>query len=81
MGERYSNVDDRGGNMKAPCQDCTDREVGCHSSCDKYKAFKQKCDELRELRNRKKQEEYAFDHSRFARACKIKQKQKTKYWY
>ena len=67
--------------MKAPCQDCPDRKVGCHAFCNKYKAFKQKCDELRELRNRKKQEEYAIDHIRYARAYKIKQKQKTKYWY
>ena len=25
--------------MKNPCYKCADREVGCHSKCDKYKAW------------------------------------------
>lgn len=25
-----------------PCYKCTDREVGCHGRCDKYKAWRQK---------------------------------------
>lgn len=25
--------------MKAPCKDCPDRYVGCHSQCEKYIAF------------------------------------------
>lgn len=24
---------------KAPCKDCGDREIGCHSQCEKYKAY------------------------------------------
>lgn len=24
---------------KSPCQHCEDRTVGCHSTCEKYKAF------------------------------------------
>jgi len=26
--------------MKCPCQGCEDRNPGCHSSCEKYKAWK-----------------------------------------
>jgi hypothetical protein len=25
--------------MNAPCKDCKDRVLGCHSKCEKYKAF------------------------------------------
>ena len=25
----------------APCKDCEDRHSGCHSECEKYKAFKE----------------------------------------
>lgn len=24
----------------APCKDCTERKVGCHSECEKYGAYK-----------------------------------------
>lgn len=36
--------------MVAPCKDCTDRELGCHSKCEKYKAFKEWNDQAREKR-------------------------------
>lgn len=25
--------------IECPCKGCTDRKIGCHSWCDKYKAF------------------------------------------
>ena len=25
--------------LSAPCKDCVDRDVGCHSTCDQYKKF------------------------------------------
>lgn len=37
--------------MKEPlskCLDCKDRHVGCHSKCEKYKAFRKALDEYRE---------------------------------
>lgn len=30
----------------APCKDCTDRIVGCHSTCEKYKLFRSDLDDL-----------------------------------
>ena len=27
--------------MISPCKDCQDRKVGCHSVCEKYKAFQE----------------------------------------
>lgn len=26
---------------KAPCKDCTDRILGCHTICEKYKHYKE----------------------------------------
>ena len=26
--------------VHSPCKDCSDRHIGCHAECDKYKAFK-----------------------------------------
>lgn len=25
--------------ITAPCKDCAERHIGCHSSCEKYQAF------------------------------------------
>lgn len=25
--------------LSAPCKDCDDRAIGCHSTCDKYRQF------------------------------------------
>ena len=36
--------------MKAPCKDCPDRQVNCHSTCEKYIEFKKESDRLREER-------------------------------
>ena len=38
--------------MNAPCKDCKDRTAGCHSKCEKYKAF--------EAENKKKYEQRAM---------------------
>lgn len=35
--------------MNAPCKDCKDRKLGCHSTCEKYKKFDEE--------NRKRREE------------------------
>lgn len=29
----------------APCKDCPDREVGCHSKCERYTSFRKELDE------------------------------------
>lgn len=35
----------------APCKDCTDRIVGCHSYCDKYLKFAKERDRVCKIRN------------------------------
>ena len=34
------------------CQGCTERHVGCHSSCEKYKDLKQRIEKLNENRQK-----------------------------
>lgn len=34
--------------MTQPCKDCPDRKVGCHSQCEKYKAWRAEYDKLKE---------------------------------
>lgn len=46
--------------LKAPCKDCTDRDVGCHSVCEKYKAFDKERKEFLAMRSAILQEEYAY---------------------
>ena len=38
--------------VTAPCKDCADREVGCHSKCEKYLEFRKECDIAREQKIR-----------------------------
>lgn len=33
--------------MRAPCKDCPDRKLGCHSVCEKYIEFTKKNEEIR----------------------------------
>lgn len=44
--------------MKVPCQNCESREVGCHATCERYKAFKGERAE-----QKKKVAEYRKEHS------------------
>lgn len=36
--------------MKTPCKDCKDRHAECHATCEKYKRFVEKRDEVYEKR-------------------------------
>lgn len=38
--------------MQAPCKDCPDRFVGCHSTCDKYIEFRKQRDEYLDWKNK-----------------------------
>jgi hypothetical protein len=31
--------------MKTPCYECSERKLGCHSTCDRYNAFRKRQDE------------------------------------
>ena len=37
--------------MTAPCKDCSDRTLGCHSVCDKYKSWKDYIENIKKAMN------------------------------
>ena len=43
--------------MNKSCKDCTDRHVGCHSTCDTYKENCKKWEEIRKKRIKANDEE------------------------
>ena len=65
---------------KAPCKDCPDRQVGCHSTCEKYLTFRKKRNELNESIYKQREKEYA-EYQRYVQSLKRKDKQNKKYWY
>lgn len=51
--------------MKAPCKDCPNREIGCHSSCEAYKEYARFCEDLREKRLKERMKRDAIiEHKR-----------------
>lgn len=34
----------------APCRDCASREVGCHAGCERYKAYAERREKVRQNR-------------------------------
>lgn len=40
--------------MKNPCHHCEEREPGCHGKCEKYKAWADERDRLREIATRER---------------------------
>lgn len=47
--------------IEAPCLDCVDRHVGCHSTCDKYIQFKKDLNAMKQCADviRRKERTYA----------------------
>lgn len=43
---------------QAPCKDCKERELGCHSKCEKYLAFKLERDKEQEQIRKIKETNY-----------------------
>lgn len=45
--------------MKAPCKDCEERFLGCHSQCEKYQEFNRRLIQARKARlDRSEQDHY-----------------------
>lgn len=42
----------RTANPTAPCAMCADRRLGCHGTCERYKAYKSAVDEVRKALHR-----------------------------
>lgn len=59
----------KGYSYNAPCKDCEDRMVGCHSVCQKYIDFKKESDE-RKARNKIKREYGYYLADKFSKGRK-----------
>lgn len=46
--------------MNAPCKDCSDRQVGCHSTCEKYIVFSKEKRQRNEIIKKAKHEQNLF---------------------
>ena len=42
--------------MRQPCLNCPDRHTGCHSSCEKYLAYKEELARIKDKMAKEKQE-------------------------
>lgn len=62
--------------MKAPCKDCPDRQVGCHSTCEKYITFAKEKRQQNETIKKAKHEE----NLKFSRMAKKYARLDKKYW-
>lgn len=69
------------GRLIAPCYNCTDREMGCHSKCEKYKEYLVQNEARREARQKTREDNGYFSEAKarnyFYRARKYS---KTKGW-
>lgn len=45
-------------NITAPCKGCADRFVGCHSTCDLYKQFRNELDKKNNMTYKEKKNEW-----------------------
>jgi hypothetical protein len=46
--------------MNAPCMNCSDSEIGCHSHCDRYSEYRTVCDKIKAAREAEKAADDAF---------------------
>ena len=54
--------------MKVPCKNCEDRELGCHSECEKYLEFQ----EQRRSVNKKRQHDAVMHDVKFNAVCRMR---------
>lgn len=52
------------GRLIPPCYNCTDREMGCHSKCEKYKGYSVQNEALREARQKTREDNGYFSEAK-----------------
>lgn len=48
---------------RAPCLNCQNRVIGCHSNCDKYKVYDESNKRSRAIKLKNFEEEYDFKNA------------------
>lgn len=59
----------------APCKGCEQREIGCHSSCGRYREYRQAMDEYNEQKYQQKEARFHMT-GRILRSIKRKERWK-----
>ena len=54
--------------MKPPCKDCPDRVLGCHKTCEKYLAYREELDAVREQKIAENDSNYYNRQTRYRMA-------------
>lgn len=60
--------------MKAPCKNCADRKLHCHSTCEKYLEFANAKEEEREKQHKEKLKR--FDYIGLQIECREKRRRR-----
>jgi hypothetical protein len=63
-------------NLKTPCMDCTERHVGCHSGCDRYKEYKENYEQIRKEIRKEAEKQTRLDDYEILRIKRIKERKK-----
>lgn len=60
--------------IKCACKDCTDRKLGCHATCEKYKEYKEKSETINKIIRNEKTLNYnsTSDNWNYSRKRKLK---------
>ena len=62
--------------MLSPCKNCEDRSVFCHTSCDKYKAYREAKDRENSVFWAKRKTEADFINAKFEKKLKYQRRSK-----
>jgi hypothetical protein len=58
--------------MKAPCKDCPNRKVGCHSTCEKYLDYRKEVDKINKIKFAEKEQRRFITEHNFALSKRTK---------
>ena len=51
--------------MKVPCKNCNERNIECHSHCEKYKEYQKQNEELKEKRRLQREADVYGEQRKF----------------
>jgi hypothetical protein len=57
---------------KAPCKNCPNRKVGCHSTCQKYLDFRKEVDKINKIKFAEKEQRRLIAEHNFALSKRTK---------
>jgi hypothetical protein len=60
--------------ISAPCKNCEDRSVFCHTFCERYKAFRDAKDRENEKLQKDRQVDYNLNATEVERGLKLKRR-------